>query len=274
MKIRLWGVRGSLPTPEKDKMEVGGQTTCIEVRLNDGTVMIFDAGTGIIPFGKSLLKEFHGKKMPKLHLFLTHTHWDHIYGFPFFPPAFQAQTEIIVYGPIKTKRSLEELIIAEMDFDYCPVRFSQLPARITFIELEEQRFELGKGVFLEAKAHLHPGGAYSYRVESDGKVFVLNTDTEHYPSQLDERIIHISRNADFMIHDAQYTDQELEHHIGWGHSSWSQSIEVAKRANVKYLGLTHHDPERTDAEIFAMEKEAQKHFKHLFFCREGMVISL
>jgi len=274
MTITFWGVRGSIPTPEPDKIRTGGHTTCVEVTLNDGTIIIFDAGTGIIPLGKKLVKQFSVDSLKPIYMFLSHTHWDHLYGFPFFALNFIKGAEIDVFGPIKNHKSLEEVILLEMDFDYCPIRFTQLPSIINFIEIGEGRFEFIPGVILEISKHLHPGGAYSYRLEADGKVFVYNTDVEHYPSQLDDRVVHISRDADFMVHDAQYTSEEIERYIGWGHSTWEQAIKVAELANVKQLGFTHHDTERSDDQIDVLEKEAQEKFENSFFCREGMEIIL
>ncbi|MGL4388861.1 MAG: MBL fold metallo-hydrolase, partial [Brevinema sp.] len=133
MEITLWGVRGSIPTPEADKMKVGGHTTCLEVRLGDGTIIILDAGTGLIPLGKKLMQEFEGKQNPKIYLFLSHIHWDHIYGFPFFSLNFIPGLEINVYGPAQNHDSLRDLLLNSMEFQYCPIRFSQLPSIINFI---------------------------------------------------------------------------------------------------------------------------------------------
>lgn len=278
MKIKFWGVRGSFPTSDRDKMGYGGHTFCIEVCFNNGMIWVFDAGTGIIPMGKELLhahsKDSPQAALPPIHLFLTHTHWDHIQGFPFFPVAFSPSAKIIIYGPVKVDRSLENVIVSQLDPDYCPVRWDLLPANINFVEIDESRFEFAEGITLEVCRHPHPGGAYSYRIEADGKVFVLNTDVEHYPSDLDERVVHISRGADLMVHDAQYTDEEMPKRIGWGHSSWQQAIAVAERAKVKNLAFIHHDPDRTDTEIHLLEQAAQRIFPHSFYCREGLSIKL
>ncbi|MGL4367086.1 MAG: MBL fold metallo-hydrolase [Brevinemataceae bacterium] len=274
MEVLFWGVRGSIPTPEIDKIKTGGHTTCVEIRLDNNMILIIDAGTGIIPLGKKLHKEFYNQSIPRIHLLLTHTHWDHLYGFPFFALNFVEGSEIDVFGPVKTNTSLEKLILTEMDFEYCPIRYNQLPARINFIEINEGRYTIAPHVVIEAVKHLHPGGCYSYRIEADGKIFVFNTDVEHYPTQLDDRVIRISQDADLMVHDAQYRHEELERFIGWGHSSWNQAVEVANQANVKKLGLTHHDPETSDSQIDSLEREVQKEFHNSFFCREGMSIIL
>ncbi|MGL5722510.1 MAG: MBL fold metallo-hydrolase [Brevinema sp.] len=274
MQVTFWGVRGSYPSSEMDKMQFGGHTFCIEVRFNNGDVIIIDAGTGIIPMGKAFLKDFADKPLPLVKLFLTHTHWDHIQGFPFFPLAFQPEARIVIYGPVKIGRSLENIIVSQLDPDYSPVRFSLLPAEISFVEIDESRFEFAEGIVFEVCRHPHPGGAYSYRIEADGKVLVINTDVEHYPADLDERVVHISRGADLMIHDAQYTEKEIPTRIGWGHSTFNQAIAVAKQAKVKTIGFTHHDPDRTDDALHAIEREAKLLFPESFFCRQGQTITL
>ena len=274
MKITFWGVRGTLPTPDLDKIKTGGNTTCVEVRIAKDMIIIFDAGTGIVNLGKKLLKEFAGKKLPPVYLFLTHTHWDHLQGFPFFKVLFCKGAQINIYGPIGQQRSLEELILMQLDDDFCPISYQKLPSYIDYIEIGEEEILLPNNVKVTSKKHIHPGGAYSYRLEHNNKVFVFNTDTEHYATRLDQRVIEISQDADLMVHDAQYTEEQMATHVGWGHSTWQQAVAVAKEANVKQLGLTHHDIEITDKEINALERKAKKAFENSFFCREGNTIEL
>ncbi len=272
MIIRLWGVRGTSPTPEKDKMKTGGNTACIEVELDDESIVILDAGSGIIPLGRYLVEKY--KKLPPIYIFLTHTHWDHLQGFPLFKPLFQQGAVINIYAPRKTTRNLEEIMQLQMSDDFWPVDYEHLPCFLNYFDIDEKPIILPNGLSVTPAKHIHPGGAYSYRLEYKGKVFVLNTDTEHYISHLDERVVDISKGADLMIHDAQYTEQEMPYKVGWGHSTWNQAIETAQKAGVKKLGFFHHDPERTDKEINALEKKAQKVFENSFFCREGMEIKL
>ncbi|MGL4394382.1 MAG: MBL fold metallo-hydrolase [Brevinema sp.] len=274
MEITLWGVRGSMPTPEADKIKTGGNTTCLEIRLNDGSIVIIDAGTGLIPLGKKLINEFKGKTFPKIYMILTHIHWDHIYGFPFFGLNFMPGVEIDIYGPVQQNMSLRDSLVGSMDFQYCPIKFAQLPSTINFTEIAEGRHTFIPNINLEVSSHIHPGGAYSYRIEGDGKVFVFNTDVEHYHSRLDPRVVEISKGADLMIHDAQYKQQELVNYAGWGHSSWEQAVAVSKEAQVKVLGLTHHDTSRTDEQVDVLEQEVKVAFNNSVYCREGMTFVL
>ena len=272
MKVKLWGVRGTMPTPAKSKMNTGGNTTCVEVRLDNGTIIIIDAGTGILDLGESLMKEFNGSP-PPIHLFFSHFHWDHVHGFPFFAPNFREATELNVYGPSPENRSLETSLIASMHDDFCPICYHTLPAKINISEIAPDTYTLA-GATITVEEHDHPGGAFSFRIEENGKIFAFHTDTEHFHNVFDERVVRLSQDADLMIHDAQYTPNELPSRKGFGHSTWVQCVEIAKLANVKYLGLTHHDTLRKDDEIDLLEKEAQKSYSHTFFCREGMEIFL
>lgn len=274
MKICLWGVRGTVPTPELNKIKTGGNTTCVEVIIDDKAIVILDAGTGLIGLGRYILEKYKDKPLPPIYIFLTHTHWDHIDGFPFFGPLYQKGARIQIYGPAKDDRTLEELILLQMDDSFCPINYHDLPSFIDFYDIEERTITLHNDLAITSKKHIHPGGAYSYRLEYKGKVFVFNTDVEHYATYLDKRVIEISQFADLMLHDAQYTSDQMETRIGWGHSTWEQAVEVAKLAGVKRLGFTHHDPERSDKEINILEKKAQKQFENSFFCKEGMIIEL
>ncbi len=275
MKIRIYGVRGTLATPYADRIKTGGNSTCIEVCTDDKEIIILDAGTGLVALGREIARRFPHEQIPPIHLFLSHTHWDHLDGFPFFEALFCKGAEINIYAPKKASgRTLEDVVEAQFDDDFSPINLLELPSEIKFFNIDEQTIELSNGTKITSKSHCHPGGAYGYRIEYKGKVFVFNTDTEHLDGVIDQRVVEISKDADLMMHDAQYTEDQLVTRAGWGHSSWQQAVEVAKLAGVKQLGLTHHDPERTDKEIVALEKKTKKQFENSFFCREGMEIKL
>ncbi len=274
MKIRFWGVRGTISTPYIDMIKTGGSTTCVEVTTDEKNVIILDAGTGLVALGRELMKEYKDKKMPKIHLFLTHTHWDHLNGFPFFAPLFCKNAEINLYAPAKKTRNLKDIILTQFDDDFSPITLGELPCVLNFFDIEEKTIDISKDLKITSQRHFHPGGAYGYRIEYKGKVFVFNTDVEHENGQIDQRVVDISKDADLMVHDAQYTEDQMKDRVGWGHSTWQQAVEVSRLAGVKQLGLTHHDPERTDKEVNALEKKAKKQFENSFFCRYGLEIEL
>ncbi len=274
MVVRFWGVRGSTPITDKDKLEVGGNTSCVEVAIDENRRIILDAGTGIRPLGKQLVQEFQQtEKAPKLYIFFSHTHWDHIQGFIFFAPIYIPAFEMHLFGPGRANRHFADVFSGQMQYDYWPVKLSHLPAKIHFYDLSEGGYQLD-GIRVSTKRHIHPGIAYTYRIEHENKTLVYATDTEHFKGTLDERVVEISRGANLLIHDAQYHDDEIESKLGWGHSTWMQAIQVAQQARVEKLALFHHDPERSDQACFAMEKDAQRIFPPTFLAREGMSIVL
>ncbi len=274
MLVRFWGVRGSTPTPEKNKLEVGGNTSCVEVEVNDALRIILDMGTGLRLLGKKIVQEIKDGSTRENIILLSHTHWDHLQGFPFFDPIFIPELPVQIYGPTKANRKLERVLGGQMEYDYWPVKVSQLPCKLTFHELNEGATEIRPGVSVQSCRHIHPGVAFGYRITYQGHSVVYSTDTEHFRNQMDKRVIELSQGTDLLIHDAQYTDDELDFRLGWGHSSWMQAVQVAKLAGVKKLALFHQDPNRTDAEAQVLEKNAVELFPAAVMAREGMAIKL
>jgi phosphoribosyl 1,2-cyclic phosphodiesterase len=274
MKVTFYGTRGSTPVPEPDFVQVGGNTSCILFTSDNGRVAIFDAGTGIRKLGNDLLARSH--EQDNIYIALSHTHWDHIQGFPFFRPAYDPDRHftITIIGKDRQTRNLEDIFSMQMQREYFPVPLEKMGASMEFFTPEETYFITpvvrNKVVTLR---HNHPGGAYSYRVEGEEKVFVYCTDVEHVDG-IDPDIVALSKDADLLVHDAQYTPEELKAKKGWGHSSWEQAVEVAEQAGVKKLALFHHDPEHTDSFLFRMEEECQKRFPEAFLSREGMEIEI
>ncbi len=274
MLIKFWGVRGSVPTPDADKMQVGGNTACIE--LNNGkSRLILDMGTGIRGLGKIVAKEI-GKLPEKKEIFilLSHTHWDHIQGFPFFGPIFMNNANINILGPERANRKLGDLLAGQMEYDYFPVKFTHVPAKINVFELSEGHHRIFDGLQISAKRHIHPGVTFGYRIQFDNTSIVYSTDTEHYQNVIDKRVVDIAEGADILIHDAQYTDEEIGFRLGWGHSTWRQSIQVAQEAKVKKLVLFHSDPDRSDDDSFKIENEAQKIFPSACLARDSLELEL
>ena len=283
MKVKFYGTRGSIPVPERQFMEFGGNTTCVRVTLSHGYVIIFDAGTGIRQLGKDLVASGH-EQFDFIPIVLSHTHWDHVQGFPFFGPAYDPRRKFLIAicgqaaicescGQEIVTEKLENLFEAQMQGEFFPVPLNEMGAEFTFWQpdITEHRGDFGNEWRL--LRHNHPGGAYSYRFSEGDKTFVYCTDIEH-GEVIDERVVELSRDADLLIHDAQYTPDELKEKKGWGHSSWEQAIEVASRAGVKQLALAHHDPEHDDQFLTELEKVCQREFSECFMAREGQEIEL
>ncbi|MBI4977873.1 MAG: MBL fold metallo-hydrolase [Spirochaetes bacterium] len=273
MTIRFHGVRGSTPVPQAAMMHFGGNTACVEVRSKKGTLVILDAGTGIRSLGLSLMKEY-GERPIHAAILLSHTHWDHIQGFPFFLPLFDKKNSFHIYGKSRYTKSLEEIMAGQMEHKYFPVSLKEIGSPVQFKMVEEGAFTIGGDVTITAKEHYHPGGAYTYRIEADGATVVYSTDTEHVDGRLDERVVAIAKDADLLIHDTQYDDADIVTHAGWGHSSYRQACEVAKRAGVKRLSLFHYDPVYDDRKVKAILRDAQKLFKNTMAAREGAAVSI
>jgi phosphoribosyl 1,2-cyclic phosphodiesterase len=274
MKVTFFGTRGSTPVSGPDFSHFGGNTSCLLISFDNGRIAILDAGTGIRKLGQYILDESI-EQYDNIYIGLSHTHWDHIQGFPFFKPAYdpRRQLTIAIYGKDRDAKSIESVFATQMQSDFFPVPLDKMGARFTFWQAATTSFTAPSGVAIEAAEHNHPGGAYGYRITEDDKTLVYCTDIEHGDS-IDPHVVSLSRNADLLIHDAQYTPEELKEKKGWGHSSWEQAIEVAEQAEVKRLALFHHDPDHNDTFLLNMEKECQKRFPQAFLAREGSEIDI
>ncbi len=282
MKVTFYGTRGSTPVPEKDYVQFGGNTSCIMLTTDSGVNVIFDAGTGIRNLGSDLIGTSHEQPLsfPDLDIpvldiviILSHTHWDHIQGFPFFKPAYDPQKNILIFicGKERACSNLESVFAAQMQSDFFPVPLDKMGSKIKFWQPDMSQYTGPLGNTTKFLKHNHPGGAYSYRFTEGGKTFVYCTDIEH-GDEIDPSVVELSRDADLLIHDAQYTPDELKQKKGWGHSSWEQAVQVAEQAGVKRLALFHHDPEHDDSFLLNVEKECRKRFPNAFFAREGSAV--
>ena len=274
MKIKFYGTRGSIPVSDPNFMEFGGNTTCLFISgLDEGAgTIIMDAGTGIRNLGKDILS---GKIEvgEDINLGFTHFHWDHIQGFPFFAPAYNPESKIEISTAGKKEiHDLKDIFSTQMQSIYFPVQLENMGAQISFEKYETNEIVGKKGALVRIADVIHPGGCIGVRFEFNGKSIVFCTDTEH-PNGIDENVIKLSMNADVLIHEAQYTDKELKTHKGWGHSSYSQAVEVAERSNAKNLIITHHDPDHDDEFLRRMEKRSQEKFKDLVFARDNFELS-
>jgi phosphoribosyl 1,2-cyclic phosphodiesterase len=275
VRLKFWGVRGSIPVPGASTLRYGGNTTCAELRA-DGEVIVIDAGSGIRELGCALEKEF-GSDPIKLHLLLTHLHWDHIQGFPFFLPAYNDKNEIQILGYDSANVGLHEILKGQMAAPFFPVALYDLPGKIDIRKLEKMEFDIGN-VHVRTRFMNHPGVCVGYRFDASGGSLAFLPDSEPYdafklhssrsdllsPEQIQKRasteraaLVEFLTGCDILILDAQYTDDEYHSHIGWGHGSLSGCIALAIDAQVKKLVLFHHDPNHDDAMLDQMLKQAQ-----------------
>jgi phosphoribosyl 1,2-cyclic phosphodiesterase len=266
LQVKFWGVRGSIPTPQIENLTYGGNTPCVEVRSANSDVLIFDGGTGIRNLGQSLMEEFKSAKLSP-HIFLTHFHWDHIQGIPFFRPLYQAENEVTFYSSDRLS-PLQERLQGLMAKPYFPVSFEVLSGRRTFVEIGSEPVKRGDVCIYPFPLN-HPQGAVGYRIESPRGVIVYATDLEHGHQELDDVVREYSRRADILIFDAQYAPDEYESHKGWGHSTWLEATRVARDAGVKQLVLFHHDPWHNDKTLFDIVKQARTFFENTFAASEG-----
>lgn len=296
MRVRFWGTRGSLAKPGPTTLRYGGNTPCVEVRTADGTLIILDCGTGAHGLGQALLDS--GEHPVRGHLLISHTHWDHIQGFPFFAPLFNPGNEFDIYAPGGLGHDLETTLAGQMEYKYFPVTLAQLSAGIRFHELVEGSFAIG-GVRVVTQYLNHPALAMGYRLEADGVVVVYSADhephTPHYAEQAsgragdaralwvhqeDQRHVEFLAGADLVIHDAQYTVEEYRKKVGWGHSPAEWAVDYAVAAGAKRLALFHHDPLRDDPAVDRLVESCRQRAAaasgglEVFAAAEGQVIDL
>ncbi|HZP97035.1 MAG TPA: MBL fold metallo-hydrolase [Candidatus Limnocylindria bacterium] len=243
MHIRFWGTRGSIPTPGPTTVRYGGNTACVEVRDAGGSLLILDAGTGLRELGIALMSS-NGNKPFAIELLLSHLHWDHIQGIPFFRPAYVPNSTMRIIGPKQQSHSMKELLGIGMDDPFFPVDLDDLPAKIDIGEMEDGSDERIGPYRVRAASIVHPAPALAYRIEADGKALVYATDTEDPFSGRPNPVVALAEGADTLIHDAQYLKSDFK--PTWGHSTIDSAIDVAARAKVKRLVLYHHDPDRDD----------------------------
>ncbi|MEA3500361.1 MAG: MBL fold metallo-hydrolase [Candidatus Marinimicrobia bacterium] len=296
MKVKFWGVRGSIPTPITDKIFktklrsilnditiddistskkknkfiedlsfdktiIGGNTPCVELQI-DKKLFIFDMGSGIIQLGNYLAKKQREGGLD-LHIFISHTHWDHISGLPFFKPAFYSNNKITFYSPIP---NLEKRLILQQDPKYFPISLDDCAAKKKFVQLDKNGTIEIDGVKIENILQYHPGSSYGYRIKSNGKTVIYSTDSEHKHKRNEQNGIFINffQDADILIFDAQYTLEEAINKKDWGHSSALTGIDLAVKSNVKKLILFHHEPDNDDKTIYKILTQSIKYKKEKY----------
>jgi phosphoribosyl 1,2-cyclic phosphodiesterase/DNA-binding response OmpR family regulator len=256
MQVRFWGTRGSIATPGPTTVRYGGNTSCVEVRTDAGDIMLIDCGTGAHALGQALQREGKGARG---HILISHTHWDHIQGLPFFAPLFVSGNEWHIYGPRGLNQSLREVLAGQMEYAYFPVALNAFAATVHYHEVVEGGFAIGDARITTQYLN-HPALTVGYRIEADGASLVYASDHEPHshsageghtepPEAGDAAHVEFIRDADLLIHDAQYTAAEYPAKIGWGHSTIEYVIDMAVAANVRQVTLYHHDPGRTDEDV-------------------------
>jgi phosphoribosyl 1,2-cyclic phosphodiesterase len=271
--VRFWGVRGTIPTPGSKTIRFGGNTPCIEVRCG-ARLIILDAGSGLREFGNTLLSEMPIDAV----LLLSHLHWDHIQGFPVFGPSFLKGNRLHIYAERKKNDNLKDIMAGQMTYPHFPVPFSEIGIELKFTELEAGDTLKLDDVVIKTAANNHPDGCLSYRIEYRDKVFVYSTDTEHL-SYVDPNLIKQADNADYLVYDSTYTDDEYAgvtgpSRVGWGHSTWTEGVKLCREAMVKNLILYHHDPAHDDDFIADIERQAREVFPNSQAAYEGLTIDL
>jgi phosphoribosyl 1,2-cyclic phosphodiesterase len=255
MHIRFWGTRGSIPTPGPTTVRYGGNTACVEVRDSSGALLVLDAGTGLRELGISLMSA-NGNRPARIELLLSHLHWDHIQGIPFFRPAYVPDSSMRIIGPKQLSTTMKDLLGLGMDDPFFPVDLDDLPATIEIQEMQNGSDERIGPYRVRAANVMHPAPALAYRIEADGRSLVYATDTEDPFSGKENPVVALAQGADTLIHDAQYLRSDFK--PTWGHSTIDTAIDVAARANVKRLVLFHHDPDRSDDALDHIGRDASR----------------
>jgi phosphoribosyl 1,2-cyclic phosphodiesterase len=273
MRVKFWGVRGSTPTPQAENLRYGGNTSCVEVRLGD-QIYIFDCGTGFRTLGHELEREF-GDKPFEAHVFVSHFHWDHIQGMPFFRPLYDKPASRFFFHSSSRTRHLEQVMAEQMAAPYFPVNLDMMKAKRSFYDIDNGCMPMGDGVQIKTAWLNHPQGCLGFRLESKEGVLVYATDNEPGEERFDKAVRKLAEGADILIYDAQYLPEEYEaRRRGWGHSHWREAVNVVMESGAKELILYHHDPDHTDAVIDTVVANARNYYPKVRGAAEGMVIEL
>ncbi len=274
MRIRFWGVRGTIPTPGPGTIKYGGNTSCVEIHTSDEQLIILDAGSGIRHLGKELVKTVDSRITGSI--FISHTHWDHIQGFPFFAPIFGRNNRFVLVGRKRMGKQLKEIMEGQFIEPYLPFTYKSLPADLLVKEVQNgETLIVGDDTKVTVADLNHPGGCLGFRIENKGTVFVYASDISHYQDNFDENLLRLAEGADLLVHDAHFASTEEKwQHEEFGHSSWLEAVQAALESRVKNLGLFHYSPDLTDDQLDEIIAQAQAIMPRTFLTREGLEIEL
>lgn len=281
ISITFWGVRGSTPCANKENMEFGGNTTCFQVQLPDSDeILIIDSGTGIRNLGNELIK---AKQKISGRIFITHPHWDHIQGFPFFKPIYGSTNHFEIHMPAQVNGGCKEILSGHLTKTFFPVTLEMIDANLVYITQQEKRTEY-EGYEVEFMLANHTINTAIYKIHVDGKQIVFSPDNELNPiseksdAYFYTKLKEFFQDVDVLIHDAQYDRESYKNRRGWGHSAWEDVVDFALRSNVSNLFLTHHDPDSSDEKLHQLERDLQKDFGRQFntiqLAKEGQYITV
>tara|TARA_B100000676_G_C18052163_1_gene831932 strand:- start:221 stop:1039 length:819 start_codon:yes stop_codon:yes gene_type:complete len=271
VKVRFWGVRGSIATPSPRHIAFGGNTSCIEIRAGN-RLLILDAGTGIRNLGNQLVKE----DLSSFDILLSHTHWDHMNGFPFFTPAYNPACKIrIQAGHLIDQGGLKRVLSGQMTQPMFPVPLEAMNSQMDIEDFRTgETLDLDDGIIVKTTMLNHPNGATGYRIEYEGRSLCYVTDTEHVPGQPDRNILSLIEGADLVIYDSTYTEEEFPEKVGWGHSTWNEGVKLCQMAGAGSMAIFHHDPEHEDSFMDQVEADARSEWENVFAAREQMEVEL
>jgi phosphoribosyl 1,2-cyclic phosphodiesterase len=266
-RVRFWGARGSMPTPSTKNARMGGNTTCVQIKISDDELLVLDGGSGIHLLGREIMQR---PQPPRhIHVFFTHFHWDHIQGMPFFEPLYSKHHSITLYSA-HTPEVLQAVLTGQMLPPYFPVPWNEAAARLEYKQIGPSPMECA-GLEISAFPLHHPQGSVGYNIQHPRRKIIFATDHEHGDAATDRNLRDVAHNADLLIYDAQYTPAEYStSKRGWGHSTWLEGVSVASDAGVRQLALCHHDPDRDDDSVDKIVEKAREEFVNSVAAAEGL----
>ena len=270
--VKFWGVRGSIACPSRDHLKYGGNTSCIEVGFEGEIPVVLDCGTGI----RGLGAEFLSRDLKESVILMSHTHWDHINGFPFYALIFRKDCSLDIYaGHLYNRGGIQQILADHLEQPLFPVPLELMAAEKNFHDFEGgDEFTIGKEVKVRTAKLNRPGGATAYRLDHRGSSFCYVTDTEHKPGKPDQNVLGLIEGSDLVIYDCTYTDAEFPKYVGWGHSTWQEGVRLCQAANAKRLVVFHHDPAHDDSFMMELEAEARRVWNGTMVAREQMVVAV